>query len=1139
VALRLGGYTSTVRERRQAEKGLWADLAARVAGPARGPGLYAGLGRRLAAAPPQERAGGLWQALAERVDPARYRPSRAAGVVEEALEEDGQAYTVLRSPSGRYVRLSAPERELWALMDGSRSVEQLATHGFLRFRQLLPVASLVASLRAAGCLSDHAAELYAGLRERSAGAVEGWGRRVARALRQREFAVGGIDGALGAIYRWGGRLLFTWPALALMALVALAGLGCFAALAGGLGAGYAVIDAGNAGWSLLALWAALLVSFVLHELAHGLAVKHFGRTVLRGGVMIYYAMPAAFVDTSDIWLAGRRARIITSLAGPASDVLVGSLAALAALLLDGGLAGGAAYKLAVAAYLAALCNLNPLLELDGYYVLSDWLGLPNLRRRGLEFISGPLWQKLRSRSALSGEERIFAIYGLCAAAYTALAVALAILFWRAQLVGVIGGLWGRGGLERLLAVALVVVVVAPLGLGLLVAAWGLVRAAAAWAHRRGLGRSPLAVAAALGALAVALAALPLRYGRTPELALLAPLLWLVALAAQVALREDYRRAAVARALDCFLAVTMIEGVALLGFALAPALGPAWSALENVGFLLLLFAGLVALLDTDLRQSSAAELAGSALLMVLAFLAAGLTIGLLQADGPGRPFVGYVLAAAPVYTSAIALALLLPQVAGLRDSRLLWSWLLLWVGIAVQTAAYVLELLAAWRGSPAALALGTLASGLWAAAWCSHYVALRQVLPRGLSWPLEPATGEAERLRRAFRHTYAGLYRSLREHHGPRRARALDDRMDVLAATANWEITLDREQARIGAELAALPLDAQGARYAEVLRYAVTVIEGLAGATFARRAVQAAYDALPWPEREAADRRCFPNAPWARDLSRAFGDARAARLRLLRQVERFAACDDGELLALAAALEPRRAPPGALLLAAGERPAGLWIVEAGEVLARTAAGVADELHRGAAFGATGAAEESPAPCAYRASVASELLYLSHAELRRLLAGAAPHAAEGAALAAVMRALERATFFHDLPRDTLRELARGAERLALPARTPVVRQGLPSGRIYVIVSGEAAVVRRSEPKAPAEPAGPPKVVARLGPDELFGELELLRRTPPQASVVALTPLELVAVSHEAVAALLRGGAARGLERLGTGRLRDLRA
>lgn len=1105
------------------ERGLWARLATRTSVPGETASLYAGLARRVAEPADADHVQtGLWAGLARRVDPRHYRPQPIAGVAIAHLSEDGADYLALRSPAGGYLRLTPAEGELWTAMDGTQTVEQLALLGFTRFGRLLPVAGLVESLRQGGFLSDRPAELYQGLRERlESRSLQRQGRRIAAALRAHAFPIGGIDGLVGALYRGGGWVLFSRPFLVMLALLIIAGLVAFTLVA--RGGHYALINADNTVASLLGLWAALLVSFVLHELAHALAVKHFGRHVPRGGVMIYYGMPAAFVDTSDMWLAGRRARITVALAGPLCDLAVGTAAALAAATLPAGALGAAAYKLALAGFLAALCNLNPLLELDGYYMLSDWLRMPNLRREALAFIRGPLWQKLRSRTPLDHEERIYALYGLLAAAYTALAIVLALGFWQAHMARVIGELWAGGLLSRLVAGLIMIGVVAPLALGLLLATWWLVASAAAWLARRGYGRRPALVAATLTLLAGMLALLPLRFGLTPAIALIAPLLWLVALAAQLALHADYRRANVARALDCFLAVTVIELVALAGLLLFPAYSFAWSLLQNLGFALLLFAGFVTLLDVDLRQAPPLHLAGSVLLLALAFLAGGITIGLLQAAQPGAPFALLVLNAAPVYGGAVALALLLPLVSSLSDSRLLWSWLLLWFGIAAQIVAYELELLPAQRNTPSALAAVVLASGLWTAAWCSHLVALRQ-LPRGPTWPLEPATGEAERLQRAFRFTYAGLYRVLRAHHGARRTRALDDRMDVLAATANWEVTLDRDEARIGAALAAAPLDLQGTRYAEVLRYAVAVVEELAGLTFARHAIQAAYDALPWPEREAADRRCFPNTPWARALSQSFGDARAARLRLLRAVDQFAAWDDGALQALAAALERQRLPAGTRILAAGQPAPGLWIIEAGEVVLTQDGQVIAELHRGACFGAGEAGAPGPAH-EYRASVDSTLLFLSRTELARLQRQAAPGVAASLGMADILHTLERAPFFQQLPRATLRQLATVAEQLQVPPRSLIIRQGQPDGRLYLIVAGKAAVVRRADGAAP-------QVVARLEPGELFGERELLRGSAPLASVVAVSPLEVIALPHAAVRAVLAAGGdcSRELERNG---------
>ena len=93
--------------------------------------------------PPRADAVGIYDALARRVDLARYRPVRIADVAAETLHEGEQLFTVLRSPRGSYLRLSPAEAEIWRAMDGSKSIAELATMGFLRFGQLLPVAGLV------------------------------------------------------------------------------------------------------------------------------------------------------------------------------------------------------------------------------------------------------------------------------------------------------------------------------------------------------------------------------------------------------------------------------------------------------------------------------------------------------------------------------------------------------------------------------------------------------------------------------------------------------------------------------------------------------------------------------------------------------------------------------------------------------------------------------------------------------------------------------------------------------------------------------------------------------------------------------------------------------------------------------------
>src|SRR5262245_24554305 len=128
-----------VFEREDTPGGLWAALARAADEPTVGAGdIWRGLERRLltSATTPGD---GMWDALAERVDPTQYRPCAVPDVAEEQVTEGDQTLTVMRSPRGTYLRLTGPQREVWHQMDGTRTVAQLATKALMQFKQLLPV----------------------------------------------------------------------------------------------------------------------------------------------------------------------------------------------------------------------------------------------------------------------------------------------------------------------------------------------------------------------------------------------------------------------------------------------------------------------------------------------------------------------------------------------------------------------------------------------------------------------------------------------------------------------------------------------------------------------------------------------------------------------------------------------------------------------------------------------------------------------------------------------------------------------------------------------------------------------------------------------------------------------------------------
>ena len=120
-----------------------------------------------------------------------------------------------------------------------------------------------------------------------------------------------------------------------------------------------------------------------HELAHGLAVTRWGGQVREAGVTLMLLMPVPYVDASAAsGFVSRRQRVAVSAAGIMAELGLAALALPLWLWLDDGLLRDAAFvTLVITSVSTLLFNANPLQRLDGYYIATDTLGLPNLGPR--------------------------------------------------------------------------------------------------------------------------------------------------------------------------------------------------------------------------------------------------------------------------------------------------------------------------------------------------------------------------------------------------------------------------------------------------------------------------------------------------------------------------------------------------------------------------------------------------------------------------------------------------------------------------------------------------------------------------------------------------------------------------------------
>jgi putative peptide zinc metalloprotease protein len=263
-------------------------------------------------------------------------------------------------------------------------------------------------------------------------------RSAVRAFFQKEFPVQGADGIITRVYQQFAWRFYTATGQLALAVLALAGLVAFAFII--LRGDQSLFEVqGSLAFGLVALGLANTVSIFLHETGHALTVKSYNRQVRRVGFMIYFGLPIFFVDTSDIWMEPKGPRIQASLAGPYVSFLVGSATSLVMLAIPSPLVNALLFKLAAWSYIDAFFNLNPLLELDGYFILMDWLEKPLLRRRSLEFVRRQLWEKLRQREAFARDEKLFAVFGILSAVWSVIAVAMVFVYQGPRIAAVVQG----------------------------------------------------------------------------------------------------------------------------------------------------------------------------------------------------------------------------------------------------------------------------------------------------------------------------------------------------------------------------------------------------------------------------------------------------------------------------------------------------------------------------------------------------------------------------------------------------------------------------------------------------------------------------------------------------------------------------
>jgi putative peptide zinc metalloprotease protein len=333
----------------------------------------------------------------------RRLPDEAWELAEVRSRVAGEHRFILKNRrTDRFLLLSEPEKFLWEQMDGKAQLQEIATAYVLRYGEFdfAIVPNLIRKLQRAQLLDLAPTSRLRAILARHRG------HRMVRAIETTLFSLERVnvssrevDALFQRLYRWGGFAVFT--PLGAVAALAFTAVGVVAAVAfwphmDGVLAGFG----GRALGAILSVKLVFLLTLALHQLVHGLACVHYRRRVREFGFTFLHGfVPTFYVDVTDIFMTSRRARVVTAVSGALVHLVLGAVWFLIAARMPPGFGQAFAAASGILQWQALVIALYPFcfIEMDGYHVLVDVLGVPTLKADALTYVKGLLTGRARVR----------------------------------------------------------------------------------------------------------------------------------------------------------------------------------------------------------------------------------------------------------------------------------------------------------------------------------------------------------------------------------------------------------------------------------------------------------------------------------------------------------------------------------------------------------------------------------------------------------------------------------------------------------------------------------------------------------------------------------------------------------------------
>lgn len=319
---------------------------------------------------------------------SRSRPCRSINIdVYSQTKSDGSTVSILRDTKlGKYHQLSEEGRFIWNLLDGQSSINDITLQYYLKYKAFNPkaVSVFLINLYNAGFIHLEVNEQLTSQDQKIPIWMEALSK--VRSVMEYRLAFGNADDWISKAYAGFAWIFYTRLAHLCWLVISVFG---FIAFCSGFSASVDLLSVSPNKWQLIILSFFLTtLTIPLHELAHAFTTKYYGRKVYCFGVGWLWVGPFAFCDTSDMWLSPPKERVAVDLAGIYLNTILAGLAGFAAL------ASSSSYPtlsvifelFALSSYLIVVANLSPVIELDGYYALMDYLDKPNIRLSAVKWL---------------------------------------------------------------------------------------------------------------------------------------------------------------------------------------------------------------------------------------------------------------------------------------------------------------------------------------------------------------------------------------------------------------------------------------------------------------------------------------------------------------------------------------------------------------------------------------------------------------------------------------------------------------------------------------------------------------------------------------------------------------------------------